>query len=171
MQWKGLIESNTHKCSQSLTHTYKGTLIVTYTIQTHLNSIFNPSGIYSDFSFNLLLVVALPAMSLCGCARCLYMAVNKPTCRTRRGLMFQLETSTNRPKWMRGKWEGFQTSPMRPWGKNLLKHLPGLEQSRPTASKLCVFISSLSLVKKISLLPDPLHPREALHPWSHFQNH
>lgn len=105
-----------------------------------------------------------------GWTPCLHTAVNKPACREGSGVMFQLETSTNRPKWMR---ENGSDSKQVPWGTrsaNLLLHLPVLELSCPWASEtLCIYFPSL--FKTINLLPDPLHPREATHPRSHFQNH
>ena len=60
----------------------------------------------------------------CVCSVFTQMAVNKPTCRTGRGLMFRLETSTNRPKWMREHGSDSRQVPRGHRAENLLKHLP-----------------------------------------------
>lgn len=108
---------------------------------------------------------ACSVISLCEtvCALCLHMVVNKPACRTGRGVMFQLETSTNSPKWMR---ENGSDSKHVPWGHkaqtfyNILQSWSG---AVPERRKLCVFICHLSLIKSARFLTPCISERQRIH--------
>lgn len=98
--------------------------------------------------------------SLCGtlCALCLHSAVNKPTCRTGWGLMFQLEASTNRPKWMRENGSDSKQVPRGHEAKTFLNIFQSWSWAVPEHQKLCVCacVYFPSLANKIRLLLDPL---------------